>query len=295
MSLWDAIENSIQRGFDKEFSVSFTQPVAGGDISQAYIVSDQRKNYFVKINSLDFLDNFQQEATGLKFLQQCYHFVVPQVIGLGSANQQSYLILDYLKLNSFGDEKRFAESLAALHQITTKQFGFETNNYIGKNPQLNRWSTSWADFFIDYRLQPQFEMLFQKKSITQELQVTKQKLEELLTRCFSILNQHSPLPSLVHGDLWQGNFSYSHLGNPVIFDPACYFADSEVDLAMLELFGSPSSEFYTTYYRLQPRKTGYQIRKKIYNLYHLLNHANLFGTAYTGQVKIAVDEILRLT
>lgn len=294
MSVWSAIEKSIQSAGNRRFLLTHREAVVGGDISQAYMITDGQQRFFVKVNTFAFLENFQQEAIGLIYLKRCPELITPSVIAVGSFRQQSFLVLDYLELNQTGEDSHFAESLASLHQLIEEQFGFEANNYIGANLQINNWSTDWGQYFVEYRLRPQFEWLFHKGLNTAQNKELIVKSKELMDKSRSYLNQHSPKPSLVHGDLWQGNYRFDSAGNPVIYDPACYFADSEVDIAMLEMFGSPSKEFYSVYYQFHPRKSGAEARKKIYNLYHLLNHANLFGGGYLISTKSSVDEILRL-
>ena len=293
MSVWSAIEKSIQAARISDFSLSHQQVVSGGDISQAYVVSGNHQQFFVKINSSAFLGNFQQEVLGLSYLARCHQLVTPQVITTGVHQRQSFLVLEYLDLSQSGKDSCFAESLVSLHQITAQEFGFESNNYIGGNPQYNSWLSDWGQYFVEYRLRPQFELLFQgnlKSSIDNKV---TENSETLMKQCRFILNSHAPQPSLVHGDLWQGNYAFDRHGNPVVYDPACYFADSEVDIAMLEMFGSPSAEFYSVYYQQRPPKSGIEIRKKIYNLYHLLNHANLFGGGYLSRVVNSIEQILK--
>ncbi len=294
MSIWTAIEKSIQVAGHTDFSLADKKVVTGGDISQAFAIGNGYQTYFVKINSHAFLNNFQQEVTGLKYLAHCHQFVIPKVISIGSYQQQCFLVLEYLQLSRLGNERRFAESLAALHQITNKSFGFEANNFIGASPQINAWSSNWSEYFVDYRLRPQVDWLLQKHINPSILNQLKQVSKKLLgsVRCF--LEQHTPSASLVHGDLWQGNYAFDKHGNPVLYDPACYFADREVDIAMLEMFGSPCKEFYSAYEQIFPRLIDTDKRKKIYNLYHLLNHANLFEGGYIKQVVHSVNEILEL-
>jgi len=157
--------------------------------------------------------------------------------------------------------------LAALHRHTSDRFGWGTDNWIGLAPQKNGWSTDWAAFFLEKRLRPQ---------------AARAGIE--LPDVKALLAHHKPKPSLLHGDLWSGNAGFTADG-PVIYDPAVYYGDREADLAMTELFGGFAPEFYAAYRKEFPLNAGYEKRKHLYNLYHLLNHLNLFGSSYLGQVK----------
>ncbi len=291
MTVWTSIESAIQQAGYSGFSINQKQSVAGGDISQAYIISNHQHHFFVKLNQLSFFDNFEQESLGLSFLAGADQFVVPEVIGFGQADANSYLVLEYIAMNRQGDEGLFANALAQLHSINHAEFGFQADNYIGATAQKNRWMSQWGDFFVERRLEPQFQWLHKRlaSAIPNHL---RQQQQPLLEKCRQILNIHAPQPCLVHGDLWQGNFSFSKKGKPIIYDPACYFGDREVDLAMLEMFGQPSEHFYHSYYQIQSKQPQSKVRKEIYNLYHWLNHANLFGQSYLSQVSSTVNRIM---
>ena len=166
-----------------------------------------------------------------------------------------------------------------------QQFGYAHDNYIGLSPQSNQRSTSWADFFVQQRLKPQFEMAQQKK-------ITFRQQEQMIDKVYTLLDDHKPVPSLVHGDLWSGNIAISKQGVGVIYDPAVYYGDAEVDLAMSTLFGGMPRSFYEGYQINRPYVSGYQLRCKIYNLYHWINHAHLFGGYYIQQTQKCIDEII---
>ena len=176
-----------------------------------------------------------------------------------------------------------------MHKITADQYGWYQNNIIGSTPQSNKKHSDWATFWREERLRPQFEMLYEK-GYKKYLQLLANKL---LTNLDSLLADHVPEASLLHGDLWSGNYGFindgfvddgfTEQGQPVIFDPALYYGDRETDLAMTELFGGFSQDFYNSYNEAWPLDEGYTNRKTLYNLYHILNHANLFGTSYLNQ------------
>jgi protein-ribulosamine 3-kinase len=178
------------------------------------------------------------------------------------------LVLEYLSLGARADWAAMARMLAKVHRSTSDRFGWQTDNWIGLPPQTNGWSDDWAAFFLEKRLQPQ---------------AAKCGLLDALPDVRALLGGHRPRPSLLHGDLWSGNAGFTPEG-PVIFDPAVYYGDREADLAMTALFGGFPGAFYAAYEAEWPLPDGYELRKNLYNLYHLLNHLNLFGSGYLGQV-----------
>jgi protein-ribulosamine 3-kinase len=214
-------------------------------------------------------DAFAAEADGLAALRP--HIRVPQVLEHGVKDGKAYILLEQLDLRRDGDWGAMGRLLAHLHRQTGPRFGWQRDNYIGLAPQKNAWRDDWAEFFLECRLRPQ----------ASKAGVALPSLE--------LLERHKPQPSLLHGDLWSGNAGFTSDG-AVVFDPAVYYGDREADLAMTELFGGFPREFYAAYNAAWPLDPGYEKRKHLYNLYHLLNHLNLFGGGYLGQVK----ETLRL-
>lgn len=286
--LWEHLQKEIERVTGVPFSIVNKKQASGGDINQTfYLISDKTK-YVVKINSVDYPTMFEQESNGLNILSKSEAFVVPKVITLGLFEQYRYLILEFIEMSQQGSIQKFATALATLHCRSHSKFGLEENNYIGTTPQNNSSSKDWGEFFCEHRLAFQLNLLAPKSSNVRIFD----RSEQLLNVLPAFLNRHRPKPALVHGDLWQGNYTYTETGKPVIYDPACYYADHEVDLAMLELFGNPGSEFFEGYKEIKTIKSGYSIRKKIYNLYHILNHANMFGGSYIQQSEQLIDDIL---
>ena len=184
------------------------------------------------------------------------------------AHGDAFIEMERLQLGGRADWVAFARMLAKLHRATGARFGWDRDNWIGLAPQKNAWSDDWPRFFLDYRLAPQFEKAGMKSPFS--------SLE-------NFFENYKPVPSLLHGDLWNGNVGFTGAG-PVIFDPAVYYGDREADLAMTELFGGFPGEFYSAYEKELPLQRGYETRKHLYNLYHLLNHLNLFGSGYRAQV-----------
>lgn len=214
-------------------------------------------------------DAFAAEADGLEALRP--HICVPKVLDLGIKGGKAFILLEHLDLRGGGDCAALGRMLAALHRQTGPRFGWARDNYIGLAPQQNGWCDDWAEFWLERRMRPQFDRAARKGF--------KLEMPDL-----ALLDGHHPQPSLLHGDLWSGNAGFTAEG-PVVFDPAVYYGDRETDLAMTELFGGFPAEFYRAYNEAFPLAAGYEKRKHLYNLYHLLNHLNLFGGGYLGQVK----------
>jgi len=226
---------------------------------------------FVKTGSAARADAFAAEADGLQALRLA-GLRVPEVVSQGVDGERAFLVLEYLELQSKGDFAALGRMLAAAHRHTGPRFGWNRDNYIGATPQQNGWCDDWSEFWRDRRLRPQLE-LARKNGFDLE----EKNLLELLAG-------HQPPPCLLHGDLWRGNAGFTP-GGPVVFDPAVYYGDREADLAMTELFGGFPRAFYSAYHDAFPLPREYETRKHLYNLYHLLNHLNLFGGGYLGQVK----------
>jgi fructosamine-3-kinase len=284
---WTEIDTHISQVTGKKFQSSQRQSVGGGCINQGYAVSDEQRTYFVKINQAVQSSMFQAEALGLQQIFQTATIRVPQPLCWGTSGNSSYLVLEWLEMNG-GQAKSWEEMgrrLAAMHKATSAEgFGWEMNNTIGSTPQINTWTADWIKFYSQYRLDYQFRLARRRGGhFTQE--------KELLAILPEILT-HQPQPSLVHGDLWGGNVGHSLSGEPIIFDPATYFGDREVDIAMTELFGGFPATFYQGYNEAWPLDKGYQRRKIVYNLYHILNHFNLFGGSYASQANRMITQIL---
>jgi fructosamine-3-kinase len=287
--MWkDAIEAQIQRVTQKPFTVSDCRSVSGGSINQAYRISDGRQFFFVKLNQANQVMMFESEALGLQDLAASGSIRIPQPICWGTAENNSYIVLEWIDLGR-GIPSSWVElgrQLAHLHRETySKGFGWDRNNTIGSTPQLNFWKQDWAIFFMEHRIGYQLQLAQSRgANFTQT---------DRLLKVIATLLSHRPVPSLVHGDLWSGNVGFSTEGEPVIFDPAVYWGDREVDIAMTELFGGFPSSFYEGYQSVWPLEAGYKQRKVLYNLYHILNHFNLFGGGYRAQAEQMMAQILR--
>jgi fructosamine-3-kinase len=264
-------------------------PVGGGSINQCYrLEGADGRRYFLKLNQAQHYPMLCAEAAGLAAIATTRTVRVPQCIAHGIAQGRSFLLLEYLALASRGDSARLGEQLAALHRCGSPQFGWSANGFIGTSVQPNAQSTSWIDFWREQRLGFQLR-LAQQNGYGDMLLSAGERLMESLPAFFP---GYAPPPSLLHGDLWGGNHGYLDDSSPVIFDPATYYGDRECDLAMTELFGGYPAAFYAAYRAAWPLDAGYATRRDLYNLYHLLNHANLFGGGYAGQAARAMRRLL---
>ena len=269
------------------FRIERATRVAGGCIHRCFMLEGGGRRYFAKTNDRSALDSFAAEAEGLAALAEA-GARVPVPLCRGQAGERAFLVLEHLELRGNGDYAALGRTLAAVHSVHGETFGWRRDNYIGRTAQLNRRSPSWSDFWCEARLRPQLE-LARKNSLGKDLVERGERLAEALPR---LLSQHAPAASLLHGDLWSGNTGFLADGAPVLFDPAVYWGDREADLAMTELFGGFPQAFYSAYAEVAPLSEGYSVRKTLYNLYHVLNHANLFGGGYAAQAKAMIERLL---
>jgi protein-ribulosamine 3-kinase len=279
---------AISRASGTAFQARNTQAIHGGDISQALTLSDGARGFFVKVQPAARLDMFEAEAAGLTELARANAVRVPRVVCLGVAAGQAYLVLEHLPLRPHGDAAQLGRQLAQQHRVSAPQFGCSRDNWIGATPQSNAWRDQWVDFWREQRLGFQLRQAAQN-GYAGALQRDGEILMAGLDQFFA---DYHPMPALLHGDLWGGNHGYLADGSPVIFDPAVYFGDRECDLAMSELFGGFAPAFYAGYREAWPIDAGYAVRKTLYNLYHILNHANLFGGGYAAQAAHMTTQLL---
>ena len=281
--LLDAIEDACGVSLEGASSTN----VGGGCINDARLLTATNGDrVFLKLNSeRRFPGMFSAEAAGLEALDATKTIRVPAVLGHGEVSGQAFLLLEALSLQSRGDSEALGQQLAALHRAVAapdgRSFGWERDNFIGSTPQPNPPGDSWAEFFIEHRLRFQFKLAARKGRRFESVDAFLEKTADLLS--------HNPQPSLLHGDLWAGNAAFSEAGEPVIFDPAVYRGDREAELAFTEMFGGFSPEFYHAYQEAWPLDPGYSVRKEIYNLYHVLNHFNIFGGGYAMQAQAIMD------
>lgn len=290
MSIRAAIEQSITEASGLDFSIKHQHSIGGGSINSAFRIADDEHRYFLKLNQANKLDMFEAEAAGLHELAAAKAIGVPIPICYGAAGGQSWLVTEYIEFSRGGRDSncQFGRQIAALHCQTSEQFGWFRDNTIGSTLQYNDQTNDWVDFYRERRLRVQFEMAA-GNGFTGSLQSGGERLIENLHKFFT---GYAVKPALLHGDLWGGNHAFDQAGQPVIFDPAVYYGDREADIAMTELFGGFGAGFYAAYQEAWPLDAGYGVRKTLYNLYHILNHANLFGGAYASQAESMVDQLL---
>jgi protein-ribulosamine 3-kinase len=289
MTVWDNVASTIRDATHRPFTLSNSTPVGGGSINEAYrLEGTDGSRYFLKLNDARHLPMFIAETSGLDAIAATNTVRVPRPVTHGTAGRQSYLVLEHLELSSRGDAKLLGEQLAALHRYSAKQFGFSQDNFIGTTPQPNTWANGWIDFWREQRLGFQLR-LAADNGYGGQLQALGERLMDALPSFFS---GYTPQPSLLHGDLWSGNHAFLVDGTPTIFDPAVYYGDRECDLAMTELFGGYTANFHATYRAAYPLDDGYATRRDLYNLYHILNHANLFGGGYVRQAEQMMQRLL---
>ena len=289
MSLWNAIEQDIAQALGCQFHDAQRYAQSGGCINHAYVLEAQGKRVFVKLNQATMLEMFVAEAEGLAEIIRSNTVRAPRPLCWGVHADQAYLVMEFLAFGSSRDGARtLGAQLAQMHDATQEQFGWQRDNTIGATSQVNTYSKNWIDFYRDKRLGHQLHLAANKGA----RQVLLDKGERLQADIESFFIDHRPLPALLHGDLWSGNYATTDNGQPVIFDPAVYYGDREADLAMTELFGGFPRDFYAAYQAHHPLDQGYRIRKTLYNLYHILNHFNLFGGGYASQTEHMLDELL---
>lgn len=264
--------------------------VQGGSVSECYRWESVAGPLFVKVAEAGRLASLEAEAIGLEELRAADAVRVPGVLAFGTSGDRAYLVLEWLDLQpsaAFAEEL-LGERLARQHRVSAPEFGWQRDNTIGATPQLNPGMSDWSSFFREQRLAYQLE-LARANGYTDRLQ---QRGARLLERMDALFTAHRPEPALLHGDLWGGNWGVDPHGAPVIFDPAVYFGDREVDIAMTGLFGGFGPSFHAAYQDAWPLAPGSETRAVLYNLYHVLNHLNLFGAGYLRQAESMIDRLL---
>ena len=285
---WRRLERKLGGQLQLPLAGAKSTPLPGGDINLAFRLDCGSHRFFVKLNRADHVSMFVAERKGLEALRSSQAIRVPEVHLTGYDGEHAYIVMEYIELGGADDHDRLAQALAAMHGCVQSHFGFHCDNAIGSTPQVNRPTTDWVEFWREQRLEFQLE-LARRNGIEAKLIDRGLRLAENLAQFFTT---YRPQASLLHGDLWRGNWGFDHVGNPVVYDPACYFGDHEADLAMMELFGSPGAGFFACYRECFPVDAGYAERRDLYNLYHLLNHANLFAGGYASRAQRSIDHLL---
>jgi len=283
--------NEICEELGETYPKSIEQ-VHGGDIHSAWRIEFSNKKLFLKrnIRNKKFLEFEKYCLQNLRKYINQENLVIPEVIAYKNIKNIEILLTEWIDMHNF-DQKKLGKGLAEMHlksaESNPKMFGYPIDGFIGKTDQKKGWENDWIDCFLNLRIIPQLLIL---KSTILDKEIKKKVKEKIKSE----LLKHKPINALVHGDLWSGNAGMDKSGRGVIFDPASWWADHEVDIAMTKLFGGFRKEFYEEYHRVFPIKKGFEKRIIIYNFYHILNHANMFGGGYLKQVKDYVKEILNM-
>eukprot|EP00638_Chattonella_subsalsa_P009737 CAMPEP_0117754968 /NCGR_PEP_ID=MMETSP0947-20121206/13164_1 /TAXON_ID=44440 /ORGANISM="Chattonella subsalsa, Strain CCMP2191" /LENGTH=339 /DNA_ID=CAMNT_0005574197 /DNA_START=139 /DNA_END=1158 /DNA_ORIENTATION=- len=288
--LVESIEREISSVTGENCNLEFGYAGAGGGGGASVgTIKDSisGKQYFYKSTNLFGYEMLRAEFEGIKAMHETNTIKVPEPICKGTSQNNAFVVFEHLNMGGGGSLKQMGQELAAMHRNTSPngKFGFHIDNTCGATPQPNTWEETWADFYCIYRLDHMIRLCERDGA-------SFPNKKELRDKVHAILSEHNPVPSLVHGDLWSGNKGFAD-GKPVIFDPATYYGDREVDIAMSYLFGSFGSDFYSAYEEAWPISPGFEQRKTIYNLYHILNHFVLFGGGYIGQAQSMISRIMK--
>ena len=283
----DSLVEAIQNLFGENVTITERRPVFGGDINRAYALSlSNGEVIFMKANTRQKLAIFEGEAEGLDFIRQTGTLRSPEVLGIGTDGDLSFLLLEFIRSGrkSRVSSEELGTGLARMHQAGTSAFvkggryGALHDHLLGSGIQDNTPMDSWVRFFAECRLRPQFERADPYFDRT-----IRKQIDSFMSRLGNWLPEPEH-PSLLHGDLWAGNYMIDDRDHPWLIDPAAYVGHAETDLALTELFGGFDSTFYAAYRETAGTDPGYRDRRDIYNLYHLVKHLNLFGTAYLPSV-----------
>jgi len=289
MQILSPIEiNEICEELGETYPKSIEQ-VHGGDIHSAWRIEFKNKKLFLKrnIRNKKFLEFEKYCLENLKKYINQENLVIPEVIAYKNIENIEILLIEWIDMQNF-DQTKLGKGLGELHlhsnEFNPKIFGYPVDGFIGTTDQKKGWENNWIDSFLNLRITPQLSIL--KSNV-----LDKETINKVKEKIKSELLNHKPINTLVHGDLWSGNVGIEKSGKGVIFDPASWWADNEVDIAMTKLVGGFRKEFYEEYHRIIPIKNGFEKRIIIYNFYHILNHANMFGGGYLKQVQDYVKAI----
>lgn len=287
---WSQIAAALEASLGGPVESRPAREVHGGCISASYRWESAGGALFVKIGVGRHAGAFEAEAAGLAELAEAKAVRVPRVLACGRAGASAFQAQEWIDLQAANAraQSQLGEQLAFQHRVGAAVFGWHRDNTIGSTPQANATSPDWVAFFRDLRLRFQLD-LARANGHDGRLQERGARLLELMAAFFT---SYRPVPSLLHGDLWGGNFAADASGDPVIFDPAVYFGDREADIAMTRLFGGFDHAFYTAYQSAWPLDQAAGTRRTLYNLYHVLNHLNLFGGGYREQAVSMIDRLL---
>lgn len=288
------LSRAISDATQAPFEPTATEAVGGGCIHTALAVTgdtaEGTKRYFAKVNQASSAPMLAAEADGLAALREAKALRVPAELAHGDDGERAWLVLEWLELVPLDARSaaRLGSGLAAQHGIPREKFGWGRDNFIGASPQVNGWSGEWLPFWREKRLFAQLRLAAHNRLPSRIID----RGERLAADCEAFFRHHRPPKSLLHGDLWGGNAAALADGTPVVFDPAVYVGDREADLAMTELFGGFPKDFHAAYRSAFPLEDGYPARRDLYNLYHVLNHANLFAGGHVRQAEQSIERLL---
>ena len=287
-----ALSRSIAAATGSAFEITSIGPVAGGCIHRAMEITGKGaagERFFAKANEPDRAPMFAAEAEGLRALRDAGSLTVPRVVAQGFDEENAWLVLEWLELAALEARGAAAlgSALASQHRIAHPRFGWEKDNFIGASAQANGWSDDWLGFWREKRLHAQLRLAARNRLPSRMID----RGERLMADCEAFFRGYAPARSLLHGDLWGGNAAVRVDGTPVVFDPAVYVGDRESDLAMTELFGGFPKDFHSAYRAAWALDDGYRVRRDFYNLYHVLNHANLFAGGYVDQAERSIAKL----
>jgi fructosamine-3-kinase len=284
------MQAALEAATGRRFRAAPQGLAAGGGLAACQRWDSDTGPVFVKVAPLARGDALDAEADALRALTAANAVRVPAVLGAGTTATHAFLALEWIEFGPAraASETRLGEGLARLHRTAIAQFGWHRDNTIGATPQYNDWTSDWIEFFARHRLGFQLDLAERSGYGGRWLEQGRR----LCGRLADLFDGYRPRPSLLHGDLWGGNWATDAAGEPVIFDPASYFGDREADLAMTRLFGGFGRAFYEAYQSAWPLDPGAGTRRDLYNLYHVLNHLNLFGGGYRAQAEAMIGRLL---
>jgi protein-ribulosamine 3-kinase len=293
-ALRESLATALTDALEEVVTITDASAVAGGCIHRASRIdgaaSGERRAWFAKVNTEAHAPMFAAEADGLNAIAKTGAIRVPKPIAHGAGEDHAFLILEWLNLEPLSPTSGAAlgVALANLHRNTGERCGWHRDNFIGSSPQVNDADNEWVRFWKQNRLHAQLRLAAHHKMPSKMIH----RGERLVTDCDAFFTTYRPVASLLHGDLWGGNASALHDGTPAVFDPAVYHGDREADVAMTELFGGFPPDFKAAYRNAWPLDDGYPVRKDFYNLYHVLNHANLVGKDYIRDAERSIERLL---
>lgn len=287
VDLTDFLQGKLSSVLNQPVQINGAKPVSGGSINQAYCLQTNAGKYMLKLNSKSAYPNmFACESTGLKTIADTDSIAVPAVILQDDLDDEGFLILEWIETRKPTEKasEQLGRQLAEMHKTSAAYFGLESDNYMGSLPQSNQYRNTWNTFYIEQRLQPMVKLAFDKRLLNE---TDIQNFDKLYAKLNNLFNEEPS--SLIHGDLWGGNYLISTDEKPYLIDPAVSYSNREFDIAMTTLFGGFSESFYSAYHEHFPLNKGWNERIDLWNLYPLLLHLNLFGAGYLEQVREGVE------